>query len=196
MKVVVRNQLSYYLNRKILNNSLWYPYHHISSQLKVAKVLVNFRQLINTSTTCIFFIIYLIYLSVLSQLLYWISQLCNWITTLLTTILRIILFEVPFSPKRSTSPQHQTTFSIVLPSIIKVWWYSDCLLEHWVVPQIQLNQLCSLYTTFVVYLTTTGRQFNLWERNYFRRCRFTDITNLIFLNYHLLFSRVFTLWAL
>jgi hypothetical protein len=50
--------------------------------------------------------------------------------TLLATILRIILFEVPFSPKRSTSPQHQTTFSTVLPSIIKVWWYSDCLLEH------------------------------------------------------------------
>ncbi len=69
------------------------------------------------------------YLSVLSPLLYWNPQSCNWITTHFTWFLWVILIGVPTSTEQSTLLSHPTTFSKASPSILKVRWYPTCILE-------------------------------------------------------------------
>ena len=86
---------------------------------------------------------------------------------ILTCILQVILVGLPTSTKRPVSLGHPTTFPTVLPSVLKVKWYPDCLLEFHpkMKPQKPPNQWFPLYTAFTVYLTTIDGQY-LKTKNY------------------------------
>ena len=147
MKVAARLKPSHLLNDPILSYPLKCPHLHTSSQLHnrpLGRVFVKVSSappVMKLTFRC------------LSQLWYWMTQLWQWILPLLTSILQVILIGLPTSTKRPVSLGHPTTFPTVLPSVVKVRWYPDCLLEFHpkMKPQKSPNQWFPLYTAFTVY---------------------------------------------
>ena len=83
-------------------------------------------------------------------------------TILFTITPQIILIVLPNSPKQPTLLQHQTHFPyrVTLGNQGLVIFRLPAQAQPLrVEPQMNQNQVHPLYTTFVVYLTTTGRQF-------------------------------------